>query len=103
MEAAEQYGTASKSSDRPLEIESQPEIVLHFLTRTSSRPSLLFLSFFASKYLLWSTSFPALLASARKCWQVVGSVCIVELEPVQLEGNQLYQDEFLCPEAVAGQ
>ena len=23
------------------------------------------------------------------------------LEPVQLEGNQLYQDEFLCPEAVA--
>ena len=48
-----------------------------------------------------NTSSGALLSP--HCWQVVGSVCIAELEPVQLEGNQLYQDEFLCPEAVAGQ
>ena len=41
-----------------------------------------------------------------ECVEVWGSGwCAVEkadLEPVQLGGNQLYQDEFLCPEALAG-
>ena len=76
-------------------------IVLHFLTAGPS-PSLLFLSpFFASKYLLWPRS------SSVECVEVWGSGwCAVQkadLEPVQLGGNQLYQDEFLCPEALAGQ
>ena len=41
-------------------------------------------------------------SSAWKYGEVGGMVCKADLEPVQLGGNQLYQDEFLCPEALAG-
>ena len=90
------YSSASRPAIRD---RISAGIVLHFLTAGPS-PTLLFLSpFFASKYLLWprSSSF------CRVHGSMVCSVEKADLEPVQLGGNQLYQDEFLCPEALAGQ
>ena len=100
------YGSASGlllgPAVRPLEIESRLELFYTFsLLAQAQASSSCLLSLRVN-----TSSGPGAVLSVE-CVEVWGSGwCAVEkadLEPVQLGGNQLYQDEFLCPEALAGQ